>query len=474
MEKVEIVARSTSQFRGVLGTEHHRALDDALARLWELLAGRRLWHINSTSAGGGVAEMLASLLPYPLGAGVDVRWLVVNGDERFFEVTKRVHNHLHDDEGDNGSLGDGERAVYEQVIGGQADPLLDDIRPGDVVVLHDPQTAGLVVPLKTRGAHVVWRCHVGLEEPGSLAREAWEFLRYDVLAADACVFSRPQFVWDGLVPDRVVTLAPCIDVVSPKNQPLDRAGRDAILQASGIISADGVTADPPVFVASDGARQVVERRATLTEEIPLPADARVVLQVSRWDRLKDPVGLLQAFAIAGPTDSDVHLLLAGPAADGVADDPEGAETFADVCDEWRRLAPATRRRVHLVRVPMDDFDENAAIVNALQRRADVVVQKSLAEGFGLTVAEAMWKHRPVVASRVGGIQDQIVHDESGILVDDPCDLAAFGRAIREVLADPERARRMGSAAHDRVCASFLPPHYFAGEARLVEQLVGRG
>jgi trehalose synthase len=190
------------------------------------------------------------------------------------------------------------------------------------------------------------------------------------------------------------------------------------------------------------------------QDEPVPDDARLITQVSRWDRLKDPIGVLRGFVEHLP-DMDAHLLLAGPSVAAVADDPEGAEVLAEVDAYRRELDPAVRRRVHMAALPMDDIQENAAIVNAIQRRSDVVVQKSLAEGFGLTVAEAMWKSRPVVATRAGGIQDQIVDGRSGVLLDDPHDLATMGAALRRLLGDPAYARRLGEAARRRVEEHFL-------------------
>ena len=202
-----------------------------------------------------------------------------------------------------------------------------------------------------------------------------------------------------------------------------------------------------------------------------------MVQVSRWDRLKDPLGVLagvrRARARARRTP---HLLLAGPDVHAVADDPEGAEVFAEVEAAWRELPAEVRRRVHLALLPMDDADENAVIVNALQRRADVVVQKSLAEGFGLTVAEAMWKGRPVVASRVGGIQDQIEDGRTGFLVD-PGDLRAFGERVSALLRRParRRAHRRGRAgARARSVPRPAPPGRVrrAARARARRDLTG--
>jgi trehalose synthase len=196
----------------------------------------------------------------------------------------------------------------------------------------------------------------------------------------------------------------------------------------------------------------------------------MVLQVSRWDRLKDPVGVLTGFAEHVRSEEAAHLVLAGPDVAAVADDPEGAEVLAETEAAWHELPRDVRRHVHLALLPMDDADENAIIVNALQRRADVVVQKSMAEGFGLTVSEAMWKGRPVVASDVGGIEDQIEDGRSGWLVP-PADLAAFGRRVSELLADPHGAERMGAAAQARVRDLFLGPRHLGEYVDLLERVL---
>jgi len=242
----------------------------------------------------------------------------------------------------------------------------------------------------------------------------------------------------------------------------------AILGAAGLSRVDATEA--PTFSREDGTPARVDRRAELYEDQPLTQDAKLVTQVSRWDRLKDPAGILRAFS-EHVEDRDVHLLLAGPSVAAVADDPEGAEVLGEVREQWSGLEPEVRRRVHLAQLPMEDAEENAAIVNAVQRRSDIVVQKSLAEGFGLTVAEAMWKARPVVASRVGGIQDQIVDAESGILVDDPTDLVAFGEAVDRLLRDPQLAARLGEAARERVREEFLGTRQLIQYLNLLDRLV---
>jgi trehalose synthase len=289
-----------------------------------------------------------------------------------------------------------------------------------------------------------------------------------VLGADAFVFSRREFIWGGLPEEGIAVIQPSIDAFSPKNQDQTAEQSLAILASTGIIPGDTLHA---WFTRSDGTPGRVDRLTALIEEHSLAPNDALVTQISRWDRLKDPLGVLDAFAehLAGETEA--HLLLAGPAADSVADDPEAAKALADVRRAWEQLPRATRARVHLASLPMDDADENAAIVNALQRHSDVVVQKSLAEGFGLTVAEAMWKQRPVVASSVGGIRDQIVDGESGTLISNPRDLAQFGSAVGELLLDPKKAQRIGQAAHRRVRDLFLGPYHLERYFELIERLI---
>jgi trehalose synthase len=290
--------------------------------------------------------------------------------------------------------------------------------------------------------------------PNDLAREAWRFLLDDISEADGWIFSREPFIWDDLDRSRTHVIMPTIDAFSPKNQELAPEIVASILTTAGLM--EGPTDDPrPRFERQDGSPGTVTRRATLIEERPLAPGERYVLQVSRWDALKDPLGVIDGFVEHVAMNTDAHLVYAGPDVAAVADDPEGAAVVAEARERWQAMPPEKRARVHLALLPMDDLEENAAMVNALQRQATVVIQKSLAEGFGLTVAEAMWKSRPVVGSRIGGIQDQIEDGVSGVLLDDPADLRAYGTALRSVLDDPERAAEIGTAAHERVRERFL-------------------
>jgi trehalose synthase len=243
-----------------------------------------------------------------------------------------------------------------------------------------------------------------------------------------------------------------------------------VLRASGLVAGD-VGATAAVFTRHDGTPGRVERRAQLHEDEPLKEGVPVVLQVSRWDALKDPLGVITGFADHVGPETGAHLVYAGPAVEAVSDDPEGLRMLREAIALRERLPEPARRRVHLASLPMEDVSENAIIVNALQRYATVVTQKSLAEGFGLTVAEAMWKARPVVASRIGGVEEQIVHRETGILLDDPRDLVGFGAAITELVTDADEAARMGQRARERVRDRFTSVRNLLDYAALIERLV---
>ena len=470
VQRVPVARLHPQRLERVLTPEQAREMQETVRRGRERFAGRAVWSVSSTAYGGGVAEMLHSLLAYVRGADIDARWVVIDGPPEFFEVTKRLHNRLHGVRGDGGELGDAEREAYERVCAGNARDLLEVVRPGDVVICHDPQPAGLVPQLARAGAVVVWRAHIGVDEPNDLAREAWDFLRPYVSEAAAYVFSRRSYAWDGVDADRVAVIPPSIDTFSPKNQPMAFSAVAAVLSAIGLGGSE--SGGHPAFEREDGSPARVDRRAHLVEDGPLDLVQPTVLQVSRWDRLKDHGGVLEAFECCiAPRIPDVHLVLAGPDAAGVADDPEGAGVYASLVSRWRELDPDLRRRVHIASLSMADAAENAAMVNALQRRADVVVQKSLAEGFGLTVAEAMWKGRPVVAGAVGGINDQVVHEETGLLVD-PTDLEAFGEAVSRLLGDPGAATRMGDRANVRVRDLFLGPRHLRQFLELFDRLMG--
>jgi trehalose synthase len=471
LQDVTVTPLDPGRLREVLTPDALARFEHTLSRGRELLESRTFWNVNSTAQGGGVAEMLRSLIGYTCGGGSDARWVTIAGDPEFFRITKRLHNRLHGHAGDGGPLGEAERAAYERCCEDNVELMAERVRPEDVVLLHDPQTAGMIPRLIETGVPVIWRSHVGIDPPNDVAREAWRFLIPYVQCADAFVFSYRLYFWEGLDPAKLTVIAPSIDAFSPKNHAMAYTSVTAVLRAAGLAS-DHHHSSRAVFERLDGTVGRVESHAKLLEERQLRLDVPLLAQVSRWDRLKDPLGVLAAFAEHVRADEDPHLLLAGPDVTAVADDPEGQEVFVEVEAAWSELPRRVRRRVHLALLPMADVDENAVIVNALQRRADVVAQKSLAEGFGLTVSEAMWKGRPVVASGIGGIREQIEDGVTGFLVG-PVDLRTFGERVSELLSDPHGAERIGEAAQTRVRDLFLGPRHLGQYVELLESVLSR-
>lgn len=461
---------------GIMLTETERAeLLRAVDEARERLADRRVWNVSSTAVGGGVAEMLRPLLSYARGVGVEARWLVIGGDPGFFRVTKRLHNALHGAAGDRTPLGSEERRIYESNLDDNAREILARVRPGDIAILHDPQTAGLAPTLARAGLRVVWRCHIGSDDRNSEVARAWAFLAPYLIEASCFVFSRSAYIPDLLDDRPTVIIQPSIDPFSAKNQALAADTVVAILVHVGILEGPPPERRP-TFSREDGSAGRVTHRADLVRMGRAPkAETPLVVQVSRWDTLKDHVGVMRGFAslVEGPQALDAQLVLAGPNVHAVADDPEGHLVFRTVLEAWRGLPHGVRDHVTLASLPSSDIEESAAIVNALQRHASVVVQKSLREGFGLTVTEAMWKEKPVLASATGGIQDQIQDGKSGVLLSDPTDLEGFSAALRDLLEHPDKARAMGLAARERVRERFLGIRHLLQYHALLGSLDGR-
>jgi trehalose synthase len=458
VHEVHVGAWPLARFAPLVGEAAVQEAEQLAAVLRERHDGRTIWNVNSTSVGGGVAEMLPSLLGYTRSEGIDARWLVIEGTPAFFRMTKRLHHALHGSRGDGSPLDEAAHQLYEATLAHGAVELESRVRRGDVVILHDPQTAGLAPRLVADGATVIWRCHIGTEEldhPDVVA--GWRFLAPYLDPVPRLVFSREAYV-PAAYRARSSVIAPSIDAFAPKNVGLDPATVQAILVHAGLVEGPPPAGEQLTFARGDGTRGRVELRADVIRHGRAPAWSEpLVVQVSRWDPLKDMLGVLRGFArfVEEPTASEAHLVLAGPSLGAVADDPEGPAVFAAVEQAFRDLPEAIRDRVHLALLPTTDVEQNAVVVNALQRHAAVVVQKSLHEGFGLTVTEAMWKARPVIASAVGGIQDQIEDGVSGILLPDPADLDALAAALRRVLDEPALAARLGAAARSRVRDHFL-------------------
>ena len=338
MREVEIRSASLDRWADVLEPERVERLMTTAERAREVLASRTVWNVNATATGGGVAEMLEFLLAYSKGAGVDTRWLVLDGTTEFFAITKRLHNVLHGSPGDGRPLGDVERGIYERVLAENLGLLTELVKPGDIVLLHDPQTAGLVQPLQALGAHVIWRCHIGVDEQNDVSRRGWAFLAPYIEHASAVIFSRDSYIPEWLRLGEVRIVPPSIDPFATKNLDLDADNVRAALRRSRLVAfpSDGGNL---TFTRRDGSKGSLRQHADLIiAGEPVPPDADLVLQVSRWDRLKDMLGVMEGFArnlhLFPP---QAHLMLAGPATAGVTDDPEGLEVLRECIEAWSIL-----------------------------------------------------------------------------------------------------------------------------------------
>ncbi|MGD0074750.1 MAG: glycosyltransferase [Candidatus Binataceae bacterium] len=365
-----------------------------LRLLGEHLAGKRVLNVNSTRVGGGVAEILNRLVPLLNEVGLDVRWEVVHGTEDFFVLTKNLHNALH------GKPYTFTAVDHETFSSTTRENLKQLDLDADVVFIHDPQPAGLIRAREAGSARGwIWRCHIDVSAP---APGAWEFIAPMVERYDLSVFSAPQFARGLAIPQ--VLIAPSIDPLSDKNREMSQSEIESILSRLGISS-----------------------------------DKPIVTQVSRFDRLKDPLGVLAAWQSARRR-VDCQLILAGG---GASDDPEGAQVLKEV-----REAAGDDRDVHILDLPPTSNIE----INAIQRASSVIIQKSLKEGFGLTVSEALWKGKPLIAGAVGGIPLQVTHRYSGILVH-TVEGTAFW--IKQLLSAPEFANRLGLNGREHVRNNFL-------------------
>jgi trehalose synthase len=464
-----------------------RELREEASQLVPRIGERRVWMVNSTARGGGVAEMLPGLISGLRQLGVDARWLVASTDrEEFFGLTKRLHNLIHGR--GEADLGDEERKLYRLVSEELAAELEEVVGPDDLLVVHDPQPMGAGALLRERlrdrvPARTVWRCHIGLDRRTEETRAAWRFLAPYAESYEEAVFSAPEYIPD-LFGNRATLIRPSIDPLSDKNRELSPHKLQGVLCNASLARQDAPVLTPPF---DRGARRLSPDGewlpATEPEELGILFRPMVV-QISRWDRLKGFEPLLRAFALLkGRTgDADpvhgrrreiVRLALAGPEPEAVSDDPEGQEVLEELRRAYMDLPPPIQRDVAILSLPMASRRENALMVNALQRCATVVVQNSLEEGFGLTVAEAMWKRTAVLGSRACGIRQQIQHHLNGYLVDHPEDPSAVAEALDALLADPVERERLGAAAQRRVYEQFLVFTHIREWLRLMAKLLMR-
>lgn len=361
------------------------------------LRGKTVVHVNSTRIGGGVAEILTQLVPLSRALDIDAGWEVISGESDFFECTKGMHNAL---QGNQTKIPDRLLKVYEDANAVNADRLRPLLEAADYVFVHDPQPAALIRHCPRRKGKWIWRCHIDASHP---YRPVWKYLRNHVAGYDASIFSLAAFAQS--LPHSQYLIPPSIDPLAEKNIELPQAEIDATFRDFG-----------------------------LDRERPL------LLQVSRFDRFKDPVGVIRAYGLARKFLPTLQLVLAGGSA---TDDPEGEAVLQEV-----RAAAAEDTDIHVLLLPPDAH----RAINALQRAANVVVQKSVREGFGLTVTEALWKGKPVIGGNVGGIRLQVVDYHTGFLVSTPEGAAL---RIRYLLAQPAKLREMGEKAREFVRENFL-------------------
>ncbi|WGF90021.1 glycosyltransferase [Marinivivus vitaminiproducens] len=442
------------------------ALRDHASEPVRALRGRTVWMISSTAAGGGVAETLPRVVAVLRELGVRTEWRVIQGrNPAFFTLTKRVHNMLHGR--DEGDLTEADRELFARESAGMAEELAPHVGPDDIVVIHDPQPAAVGDRLQERlGVPTIWRCHVGLERSTPSTDAAWRFLEPHLRRYGRTLFTLRDYVPDVLE-DRASVLPPSIDPLSHKNRDLDLDKLTGILRDAGLLATEH-----PAITLPFGHR--AERLqpdgtfgpATSPDDIGL-LFRPIVLQVSRWDRLKGFAPLLEGFArlkaSSGEDRKERHrrrvdharLVLAGPDPTGVQDDPEAAAVLEELCSAWRALPEAVRRDIVLLRLPMASRKQNGLMVNALQRCACVVVQNSLQEGFGLTVTEALWKERTVLGSQAAGIRAQIEDGRTGRLVADAEDPEQIAAALDAMLSDEAGRAAWGRNGRDTVARRFL-------------------
>src|SRR5450759_2537457 len=328
MREVEVTPTAAGRFEAIIGGDRFSQFSQLADTTRERFLGRTIWNINAAET-GGVAEMLRGLVATAMGLGIDTRWLVIDGNPEFFAITKRIHNTVHGSPGDGGPL-------------------------GDIVVLHDPPTAGLVDMAKDAGALVVWCCHIGVDVANESTRLAWDFLSPYVAQVDAVVFSRVEHVPASLVGTRTLILPPAIDPFAVKNIHFDHQTVVSILSAVGLVTPPKDTG--PATFPKVGATGTITRPAKIVREGgPLDPATPLVVQISRWDRLKDMLGVMTAFAekvTTDPASGEAHLALVGPDVEGGRDDPEGLEVLQECVAAWHQLPAEQRRRISGVLLPM--------------------------------------------------------------------------------------------------------------------------
>lgn len=384
--------RSLEEYSPIVGED----VIDQIKQLARVLQGAKVVHVNSTREGGGVAEILHWLVPLKQQLGLEASWEVITGDKEFYECTKSFHNGL---QGNRVQIPDSLLKVYEETNRQNAEAIREKLVSADFVFIHDPQPVPFLKACPERKGKWVWRCHIDVSHP---FRPVWKYLRDYVVGYDASIWSLPDFAQP--LPHPTFLIPPSIDPLSEKNMDLP-----------------------------DEEVEAIRKEFNLNPERP------VIVQVSRFDRFKDPMGVIQACRFA-KSYTPFQLVLAGG---GATDDPEGARTYDEVL-----AATKDDPDIHALLLPPDAH----RTINGLQRLADIVMQKSTREGFGLTVTEAMWKGKPVIGGNTGGIRLQVVNHHTGFLVNTP---EGASNRIRYLLKHREKIDEMGQKAKQFVLEYFL-------------------
>jgi trehalose synthase len=408
---VNVGHKSLADYATILG----RGLVAEITRLAEPLEGKRVLHLSATAFGGGVAEINYTLVPLMKSAGLETEWRIIHGQDEFFNVTKKIHNAL---QGSPQGLTPEEEAIFQRYNALNADEL--DDADYDFIIIHDPQPAAMIDHFPDRHARWIWRCHIDLSEPN---RDVLEFLLPSIGRHDAAIFHRPEYVPATEKLPEAFIWPPAIDPLAPKNMALS-----------------------------------AEDAAYIVDQFGIDVERPLLTQVSRFDPWKDPLGVIDAFRLTRQGHPGLQLALVGSMAH---DDPEGWEYYNQTV-EYADGDPDIFILSNLNNI-------GAIEVNAFQVHSAAVLQKSIREGFGLTVTEALWKGRPTVGGRVGGIPSQIQDGETGWLVDSVDDCAA---ACREILADPSLAVMRGRKGKEFVRQQFLTPRLLRDWLALFNLLVG--
>ncbi len=380
-------------YRPIVG----EAVINQLTQIAKALKNMRIVHVNSTAQGGGVAEILEKLIPLSKALGLNARWLVMRGDQEFFQCTKAFHNAL---QGKKSIIPASYLQKYEEINASNAEELRSVLEEAEIVFIHDPQPAALINHFPKRKGKWIWRCHIDVSNPD---RHVWRYLREFIVKYDASIFSLNEFA--RKLPHPIYLIPPSIDPLSEKNMDLS-----------------------PEEIA------LIYPRFNIDPLRPM------MLQVSRFDRFKDPLGVIQAYQLVKKFKPHVQLVLAGG---GAPDDPEGDIILNEV-----HAASKADPDIHILFLPPDSH----RTINALQRAADIVLQKSIKEGFGLTVTEAMWKQKPVIGGNTGGIRLQVINHHTGFLVDTP---EGAANRTRYLLQYPEKRKEIGEIAKQFVKENFL-------------------